>query len=127
MQNKQYVYEENRGGGGTGSGTMSVTLDIALNGGDDRYAIHNAAKEKVQQELGFNLPGPFDQVKHGRLPTESVSCFLFSNSITLCAPGDVRLGEVLHRLRMGGLCLHQQLDERIPGEDPSHLLDTHRR
>ena len=71
MDGKRAVYEEDNGGGGPDSGTITVTLDIALDGdGVDRYSIHNNARSKAEQKLGISLPGPFHQVKRGRLPSE---------------------------------------------------------
>lgn len=103
MNGKRGVYEVDNGGGGPNSGTMTVTIDVPLTGDVTRNQIHNDAKLKVEQALGFSLPGPFEQVKHGPLPTEmrvflddGAGCFLFSNLITLYAPGAVRGGEVLH-------------------------------
>ena len=65
MDGKRGVYEA--------AGTISVTIDTPLNLGADRYAIHNDAQAKVEALLGFTLPGPYDQVKYGRLPTLCVS------------------------------------------------------
>ena len=73
MDGKRVVYLEANGGGGSNSGTISVTIDTPLDGGADRYAIHNDAAAKVEALLGFTLPGPYDQVKYGRLPTLCVS------------------------------------------------------
>ena len=65
MNGKQGLYDA--------AGTISVTIDTPLDGGADRYAIHNDAAAKASALLGFTLPGPYDQVKYGRLPTLCVS------------------------------------------------------
>ena len=70
MDGKRDVYEVANGGGGPNSGTMAVTIDVPLNQGASRYDIHGDAQNKVEEALGFGLPGPFHQVKHGRLRIE---------------------------------------------------------
>ncbi|EJK56365.1 hypothetical protein THAOC_23761 [Thalassiosira oceanica] len=62
MNGKRGVYELANGGGGPNSGTMTVTIDVPLTGDVTRNQIHNDAKLKVEQALGFSLPGPFEQV-----------------------------------------------------------------
>jgi len=44
-------------------GVIEVTIPIGLTV-NDRYAIHNAITTAVQTKLGFNLPGPFEQVMY---------------------------------------------------------------
>ena len=44
-------------------GVMEVTIPIAL-ANNDRYAIHNAITAQVQQRLGIELPGPYEQVMY---------------------------------------------------------------
>ena len=46
------------------TGVIQVDISIALDGGDDRYAIHNAVTAAVQTKLGFSLPGPYEQVMY---------------------------------------------------------------
>ena len=44
-------------------GVMEVTIPIPL-ANNDRYAIHNAITAQVQQRLGIELPGPYEQVMY---------------------------------------------------------------
>ena len=44
-------------------GVIEVTINISLLD-NDRYAIRNAVTTAVQAKLGFNLPGPFEQVMY---------------------------------------------------------------
>lgn len=45
-------------------GVIQINISIALDGGDDRYAIHNAVTAAVQTKLGHSLPGPYEQVMY---------------------------------------------------------------
>lgn len=45
-------------------GVIQVQIDIALDGGLDRYNIHNAVTAKVQEKLNIILPGPYNQVMY---------------------------------------------------------------
>jgi len=44
-------------------GVIEVTIPISITE-NDRYTIHNAVTVVVQEQLGFTLPGPFDQVMY---------------------------------------------------------------
>lgn len=44
-------------------GVIEVTINIELTE-NDRYAIHNAVTAEVNSKLGYNLPGPYEQVMY---------------------------------------------------------------
>ena len=44
-------------------GVIEVTIPISIKE-NDSYTIHNAVTKKVQEQLGFTLPGPFEQVMY---------------------------------------------------------------
>jgi len=44
-------------------GTIEVTIDVTLSD-NDRYVIHDAITEAVEEELDISLPGPYEQVMY---------------------------------------------------------------